>query len=112
MALTILELTASNIIYRQEKECINGIIVFTDAQIGDPAFDFAGLYWAFGIDFTKDVLRWYSSNENKELLLDRVKNFYELQPIFHELLYAFEKNQTINWKTALKKFSTLNQLTK
>ncbi|AQU79556.1 aminoglycoside phosphotransferase family protein [Planococcus faecalis] len=106
------DLTASNIIYSQEKESINGIIDFTDAQIGDPAFDFAGLYWAFGMDFTKDVLGWYTNIENKEFLLDRVKKFYGLQPVFHELLYAIENDQKINWKTALNKFSALNQLAK
>jgi len=106
------DLTASNIIYNQEKECINGVIDFTDAQIGDPAFDFAGLYWAFGMDFTKDVLKYYNSVENKELLLNRVKNFYGLQPVFHELLYAIENNQEINWKIALNKFSALNQSAK
>jgi len=106
------DLTASNIIYNQEKECINGVIDFTDAQIGDPAFDFAGVYWAFGMDFTKDVLECYSSVENKELLLNRVKNFYGLQPVFHELLYAIENNQEIDWETALNKFSALNQFTK
>ncbi|QHJ71319.1 aminoglycoside phosphotransferase family protein [Planococcus halotolerans] len=106
------DLTAANIIYNHEKECINGIIDFTDAQLGDPAFDFAGLYWDFGLEFTKDVLRWYRSTENKEALLNRVKTFYGLQPVFHELLYAVNHNHQINWDTALKKFNRLYQLAK
>lgn len=106
------DLTASNIIYSEEKGCVNGIIDFTDAQIGDPAFDFAGLYWAFGIDFTKEVLHWYNGNESSDLLLERVKTFYGLQPVFHELLYAIKNNLSVSWNEVLQKFSTLYQLSK
>ncbi|MFT4414350.1 aminoglycoside phosphotransferase family protein [Fredinandcohnia humi] len=106
------DLTASNIIYNQEKKGISGIIDFTDAQIGDPAFDFAGLYWDFGPDFTKDVLHWYSGNETSNSLYNRVKAFYGLQPVFHELLYAVKNRQQVNWETALEKFSSLYELTK
>lgn len=100
-------MTTSNIIYSKDKGCVNGIIDFTDAQIGDPAFDFAGVYWTFGLDFTKDVLHWYNGYETSESLLKRVKTFYGLQPVFHELLYAIENNQEIKWKSALERFSTL-----
>ncbi|MEH7392570.1 aminoglycoside phosphotransferase family protein [Bacillus sp. JJ1474] len=104
------DLTASNIIYNKGKNCIDGIIDFTDAQIGDPAFDFAGLYWSFGSEFTKDVLSWYSAPESSENLFNRVKNFYGLQPVFHEILFAVKNNQQINWDTAFEKFSYLKNL--
>ncbi|MEQ6376116.1 aminoglycoside phosphotransferase family protein [Bacillaceae bacterium S4-13-56] len=106
------DLTTSNIIYNEDKGSVYGIIDFTDAQIGDPAFDFAGLYWDFGLDFTKDVFHWYKGNESSESLLKRVRTFYGLQPVFHELLYAIKNNLPINWNGVLKKFSALYQLSK
>lgn len=101
------DLTTSNIIYNKQKGRISGIIDFTDAQIGDPAFDFAGIYWAYGPDFTKNVLSCYQSSEKTEAIFKRVSNFYGLQPVFHELLYALENQYTINWETALDRFNCL-----
>lgn len=106
------DLTASNIIYSRMKNRVNGVIDFTDAQIGDPAFDFAGLYWAFGPEFTKEVLSWYRSPESSNSLFDRVKSFYGLQPVFHELLYSIKNNQQINWDIAFHKFSYLKNFSK
>jgi aminoglycoside 2''-phosphotransferase len=82
------DLTASNIIYSEKSGRISGIIDFTDSQLGDPAFDFAGLYWAYGADFTEEVMSWYQTGEAVDSLYKRVRSFYGLQPIFHELLYA------------------------
>ncbi|MCM3362184.1 aminoglycoside phosphotransferase family protein [Niallia sp. Sow4_A1] len=101
------DLTTSNIIYNEQKGRISGIIDFTDAQIGDPAFDFAGIYWAYGPDFTKNVLSCYQSSEKTEAIFKRVSNFYGLQPVFHELLYALENQYNINWETALERFNCL-----
>lgn len=101
------DLTISNIIYNERKSRVEAIIDFTDAQIGDPAFDFAGLYWSYGPDFTKKVLSWYKTSESIDGLFERVKTFYGLQPVFHELLYSVRNNQTINWNTALDRVSML-----
>ena len=104
------DLTASNIIYNQTRNQIEGIIDFTDAQFGDQAFDFAGLYWSFGSDFTKEVLSMYQHSECVESIFHRVSSFYGLQPVFHELLYAVKNKQKINWETALDKFSQLKSM--
>lgn len=104
------DLTASNIIFDKRKKCVSAIIDFTDAQIGDAAFDFAGLYWSFGPEFTEDVLSWYRSPETASAIYKRVKNFYGLQPVFHELLFAVKNKQDINWDVAFKKFSYLHTL--
>ncbi|WP_375137316.1 phosphotransferase [Cytobacillus oceanisediminis] len=103
------DLTTANILFNQEKGLVNGIIDFTDAQIGDPAFDFAGLYWSFGPDFTKDVLSYYKA-EDKESIFKRVQSFYGLQPIFHNLIFAVKENLDVNWETAFERFSYLNSL--
>lgn len=102
------DLTTSNIIYNHEENVINGVIDFTDTQWGDPAFDFAGLYWSYGPGFTKEVLASYRTEEDKESLFERVQSFYGLQPIFHNVLFAIENNQTINWDTAFERFTYLH----
>lgn len=80
------DLTSANILYHPSKKEISGIIDFTDTQIGDPAFDFAGLYWDFGDQFTKEALASYQTKFNKDEMYRRVTSFYGLQPIFHKWL--------------------------
>ncbi|EDL66416.1 aminoglycoside phosphotransferase family protein [Bacillus sp. SG-1] len=101
------DLTAANILYNKEEECVSGIIDFTDAQIADPAFDFAGLYWAYGPEFTKKLLTYYDGKD-KTGIFERVQSFYGLQPIFHELIYAVKENHDVDWGSALERFQYLN----
>ena len=101
------DLTASNILYNKEKEGVSGIIDFTDAHIGDPAFDFAGFYWAIGPEFTKRVLSYYQGGDT-EGIFKRVQSFYGLQPVFHELIYAVKAGHDVDWETAFEKFRFLN----
>ncbi|PLR71203.1 aminoglycoside phosphotransferase family protein [Bacillus sp. UMB0728] len=104
------DLTASNIIYSEKKGRISAVIDFTDAQLGDPAFDFAGIYWAYGENFTKEVLSWYQTNESADALFKRVQSFYGLQPIFHDLLYDVRNGKKPDWKAGLGKFGALVSL--
>ncbi|TMU87268.1 aminoglycoside phosphotransferase family protein [Bacillus sp. BHET2] len=103
------DLTTANIIFQQERGLISGIIDFTDTQLGDPAFDFAGVYWSFGPEFTKEVLSHYELGD-RESIFNRVQLFYGLQPIFHELLHEMKENRDVNWDTALERFSYLLSL--
>ncbi|WKA56856.1 aminoglycoside phosphotransferase family protein [Planococcus shenhongbingii] len=98
------DLTASNIVFKSAENRITGIIDFTDAQIGDPAFDFAGIYWDFGPAFTQQVLENYRGTEKIEAIFKRVQAFYGLQPVFHELLFDVRNQKDIDWRYALKKF--------
>ncbi|QTM98875.1 phosphotransferase [Sediminibacillus dalangtanensis] len=104
------DLSANNIIFNKESGLVTGIIDFTDSQYGDPAFDFAGFYWDFGPAFTRQVLRYYSGREPVAHLFERIRNFYGLQPVFHELLYQVKKGQMVNWPTALEKFKRLKKM--
>ncbi|MGK7377518.1 phosphotransferase family protein [Planococcus sp. 1R117A] len=104
------DLTASNIVFKSAENRITGIIDFTDAQIGDPAFDFAGIYWDFGPSFTQQVLENYRGTEKIEAIFKRVQAFYGLQPVFHELLYAMRNQQDIDCRDALKKFLEMKYL--
>lgn len=76
------DLTGSNLLYDQERDRLTGIIDFTDAMIGDPAIDFAGFYWDFGPEFTRLVLDHYEGDEEREVIYQRVEQFYGIQPLF------------------------------
>lgn len=101
------DLTTANILCDPETGMVSGVIDFTDAQWGDPAFDFAGLYWSYGPGVTKEVLSHYKA-EDKEDIFKRVENFYGLQPVFHELIYAVKENHQVDWKKALDRFLFLH----
>ncbi len=60
---------------------ISGVIDFGDAQIGDPAFDFAGLYYDFGDEFTTSVYEQYSTliSHHDPLLIHRITTFLSIQ---------------------------------
>jgi aminoglycoside 2''-phosphotransferase len=103
------DLSASNIIFDRAEYKISGIIDFTDAQMGDPAFDFAGIYWNYGPEYTRKVLSFYQSDESSEEMFERIRTFYGLQPVFHELLHSIENNEPIDF-AQLKRFMELKQL--
>jgi aminoglycoside 2''-phosphotransferase len=103
------DLSASNIIFDKAEYQISGIIDFTDAQMGDPAFDFAGIYWNYGPEYTREVLSFYHSDESSEEMFERISTFYGLQPVFHELLHSVENNKPID-HAQLKRFMELKQM--
>lgn len=103
------DLSASNILFDRVENRISGIIDFTDAQMGDPAFDFAGIYWNYGPEYTRKVLSFYHSDESLEELLDRISRFYGLQPVFHEMLHSIENSVSID-QTMLTRFIELKKM--
>ncbi|MFC5731920.1 phosphotransferase family protein [Cytobacillus gottheilii] len=104
------DLTGANILYHPARKNISGIIDFTDAQISDPAFDFAGLYWEHGPQFTREVLEHYHVSLPKEELFQRVSAFYGLQPVFHEWLHAANEKSDPNFEKGLDKLLRLQFL--
>lgn len=103
------DLSASNILFDSAENRISGIIDFTDAQMGDPAFDFAGIYWNYGPEYTKEVLSFYQIDDSIEAIFDRISTFYGLQPVFHELLHSVGNNEPID-HAQLKRFMELKQM--
>ncbi|MFS2257374.1 phosphotransferase [Bacillus safensis] len=97
------DLTDSNILI--EKSKVTGIIDFTDTQIFDPAFDFAGFYWDLGPEFTEKILKFYHGKENIDNLYYRVKHFYGIQPIFHEMLHHLEHVENFNIQDFMEKYN-------
>lgn len=90
------DFTHHHILFNKKNKNISGIIDFGDAQIGDPAFDFAGLYYDFGREFTTSVYEHYSTliSHDDPLLIHRITSFYQYSPLLHTIIYNFEtKNE-------------------
>ncbi|WP_242217083.1 aminoglycoside phosphotransferase family protein [Bacillus cereus group sp. BfR-BA-01380] len=88
------DLTHNHILFHPHKKQIAGIIDIGDAQIGDPAFDFAGLYADYGHDFTLEVYNKYTAltNNKDTTFFERIISFYQYSHILHDLVYGFETN--------------------
>ncbi|QCV56718.1 phosphotransferase [Thermoactinomyces vulgaris] len=90
------DLSHSHILFSEEQQRITGIIDFGDAKIGDPAYDFSGLYWDYGNHFLLQVLDQY--NRHTQLPYDtyelyrRVSTFYGKRQIFYDILHGLENN--------------------
>nr|WP_265182910.1 aminoglycoside phosphotransferase family protein [Bacillus gaemokensis] len=86
------DLTHHHILFNGEQRNIAGIIDFGDAQIGDPAFDFAGLYNDFGSKFTNSIYKQYCilAPHHDSSFFERNVQFYQYSPLLHNLVYSFE----------------------
>ncbi|MGG0208600.1 aminoglycoside phosphotransferase family protein [Bacillus mycoides] len=91
------DFTHHHILFNNLHKNISGVIDFGDAQIGDPAFDFAGLYYDFGREFTTSVYEQYSAliSHRDPLLIHRTTTFYQYSPLLHNLIYNIETNNEI-----------------
>ncbi|ARJ21107.1 aminoglycoside phosphotransferase family protein [Bacillus sp. ISL-8] len=91
------DFTHHHILFNNLHKNISGVIDFGDAQIGDPAFDFAGLYYDFGREFTTSVYEQYSAliSHRDPLLIHRITIFYQYSPLLHNLIYNIETNNEI-----------------
>ena len=90
------DLTHKHILFHPLLKHIAGIIDIGDAQIGDPAFDFAGLYADYGHIFTLEVYEEYATltNNKDATFFERIISFYQYSPILHNLVYGFETNDS------------------
>ncbi|MFJ8115329.1 aminoglycoside phosphotransferase family protein [Bacillus mycoides] len=91
------DFTHHHILFNNLNKTISGVIDFGDAQIGDPAFDFAGLYYDFGREFTTSIYEQYSAliSHRDPLLIHRITTFYQYSPLLHNLIYNIETNNEI-----------------
>ncbi|HHT7240340.1 MULTISPECIES: aminoglycoside phosphotransferase family protein [Bacillus] len=94
------DFTHHHILFNNQSKTISGVIDFGDAQIGDPAFDFAGLYYDFGHEFTTSVYEQYSAviSHRDPLLIHRITTFYQYSPLLHNLIYNIETSNEITLK--------------
>ena len=85
------DFSSDHILFDEHRKVLTGIIDFGDIQIGDPAFDFTGLYMDYGKEFAERVLSYYTLN--KRDFLERIERFYIKQVPLHSLLYGIEQNE-------------------
>lgn len=105
------DLTHHHILFDEEKRRVAGIIDFGDAQIGDPAFDFAGLYNDFGSEFTDDLYKRYCNliPHQDSSFSKRIIQFYQYSPLLHNLIHSFETNNEQEILKNRKKLQTILQ---
>lgn len=85
------DLGSDHILYDYEKRKISGIIDFGDIQIGDPAYDFIGLYICYGADFTEKVFSKYTAQKD-ENFMDRIEKFYVKRTPFYGIIHGVKTN--------------------
>ncbi|MEH6932003.1 MULTISPECIES: aminoglycoside phosphotransferase family protein [Bacillus] len=100
-----------HILFNNQNKTISGVIDFGDAQIGDPAFDFAGLYYDFGHEFTTSVYKHYSAlvSHRDPLLIHRITTFYQYSPLLHNLIYNIETNNEIELNKSKEQLKAILQ---
>ncbi|AOY14928.1 TPA: aminoglycoside phosphotransferase family protein [Bacillus cereus] len=105
------DFTHHHILFDNQNKTISGIIDFGDAQIGDPAFDFAGLYDDFGHEFTTSVYEQYCTltSHHDPLLIHRITNFYQYSPLLHNIIYNFETKNELEFLAGIEQLKVILQ---
>ncbi|PGM90409.1 aminoglycoside phosphotransferase family protein [Bacillus cereus] len=105
------DFTHHHILFNNLNKTISGVIDFGDAQIGDPAFDFAGLYYDFGHEFTTSVYEQYSVlvSHHDSLLIHRITTFYQYSPLLHNLIYNIETHNEIELNKSKEQLKAILQ---
>ncbi|WP_263700904.1 aminoglycoside phosphotransferase family protein [Bacillus thuringiensis] len=105
------DFTHHHILFDNQNKDISGIIDFGDAQIGDPAFDFAGLYSDFGHEFTTSVYEQYSTltSHHDPLLIHRITSFYQYSPLLHNMIYNFENKNELEFLACIEQLKVILQ---
>ena len=80
------DLNHEHILFDDEAGSITGIIDFADATVGDPAIDFAGLLYDYGLEFTQQVLTSYQPTKDPTVL-SRAAFYGKIFPL-HEILFG------------------------
>ena len=94
--LTHADLGAEHILCDPERAVISGIIDWGEVAVGDPALDFAGLYYDIGPEFTRAVLSNYDCDVDASFR-NRMIFYSRLIPL-HEMLYGIESGDE-EWLT-------------
>ncbi|PFV77358.1 aminoglycoside phosphotransferase [Bacillus sp. AFS059628] len=105
------DFTHHHILFDKQNKTISGIIDFGDAQMGDPAFDFAGLYYDFGHEFTTSVYEQYSTliSHHDPLLIHRITTFYQYSPLLHNIIYNFENKNELAFISGIEQLKIILQ---
>ncbi|WP_226577827.1 phosphotransferase family protein [Halobacillus litoralis] len=91
---------ASNILWNSKSKSISGVIDFGETEIGDPAYDFAGLLASYGQPFLQRCLSLYPEGGK---ILERI-NFYKGTFGLQEALHGFDNNDLVAFKNGIKEY--------
>ncbi|OXS59638.1 phosphotransferase family protein [Rossellomorea vietnamensis] len=89
---------ASNILWDPERHEVSGIIDFGEAEVGDPAYDFAGLLSSYGEYFVRRCLEIYP---NGDRIFGRM-NFYRGIFGLQEALHGIENDDPVAFENGMK----------
>jgi aminoglycoside 2''-phosphotransferase len=89
---------ASNILWDPKREEITGIIDFGETEIGDPAYDFAGLLASYGQPFVKKCLSLYPDGDK---IFERM-SFYKSTFALQEALHGVENDDREAFESGMK----------
>ncbi|MEQ3593332.1 aminoglycoside phosphotransferase family protein [Bacillus albus] len=105
------DFTHHHILFDKQNKTVSGIIDFGDAQMGDPAFDFAGLYYDFGHEFTTSVYEQYCTltSHHDPLLIHRITTFYQYSPLLHNIIYNFENKNELEFIAGIEQLKVILQ---
>ena len=90
----------SNLLYDTQSHNLNGVIDFSYAALGDPAFDFAGLLSSYGEDFLLKCTKAYPALSE---MMERV-HFYRGTFALEEALFGFENGDETALKAGMETF--------
>ncbi len=82
------DLTSRNILFDPSKLRLTGILDWSDSLVGDPAFDFAGLF-EINRNFGHEILRLYEKAESN--FNTRIDLYVKTIP-FHEIIWGITQN--------------------
>ncbi|KAA0563543.1 aminoglycoside phosphotransferase family protein [Bacillus sp. CH30_1T] len=91
---------ASNILWDSKREEITGIIDFGETEIGDPAYDFAGLLSSYGQPFVKRCLSMYPDGER---IFERM-TFYKSTFALQEALHGVENDDPEAFESGMREY--------
>ncbi|SFK61594.1 aminoglycoside 2''-phosphotransferase [Halobacillus dabanensis] len=91
---------ASNILWDSKRKVVSGVIDFGETEIGDPAYDFAGLLASYGQPFVERCLNQYPEGTK---VLERII-FYKSTFALQEALHGFENNDIKAFENGIKDY--------
>ncbi|MFC5451289.1 aminoglycoside phosphotransferase family protein [Paenibacillus aestuarii] len=83
------DLKPSHLLYDVENERLSGVIDFGAMEVGDPAFEFVGLYDAYGKEFIMKVMDHYTGIIDPTFW-QRINDFYMKIVHFYDVIYGVE----------------------
>lgn len=90
----------SNILFDAQAKCVTGIIDFSSAGLGDPAYDFAGLLSSYGEDF---IARCMGVYPGLDALLPRAR-FFQGTFALYEALFGIENGDQAAFEAGIRTY--------